>query len=398
MSCGARLRRSLKTVGNTHAIAFVSAVLAVSVSAVLPTFAATVADANIFTIGSYPVDAHAGDAVAAKTLAIADGQRAALRSLLKRLVPVTAYPRLRKLQIAKPDALLDGISVRSERNSTTEYIANLDFAFRPDAVRALLERENLPYVDTQAPPLTIVPVWQADTQPIPGLQATAWSAAWTNVDIAHALTPVKLEALKPGVHPDTLAALAKGDTTMLRTFAGEYGNAERLVVAILVPRPMDRKLQVTLVGRDAVGSIAWIKGYRFDAEDPAYAVELAAVVSLGVLEGRWKASGARVQGPIREPGATMASATIDDNATAAAAGGDDLRLSVEYQNIGEWATISKRLSQVPGVENIDVAGMSGRSARITLRYAEGVARLAAIASQHGLALRQNSGGWVLTGL
>lgn len=352
----------------------------------------------VYTVGSYPVDAHAADAVAAKKAAIADGERAALRSLLKRLVPVTAYPRLRKLQIVKPDALLDGIAVRSERNSTTEYIANLDFSFRPIAVRALLEQENLPFVDTQAPPITLVPVWQSETQPIPGLQNDAWRAAWTNVDIAHALTPIKLEALKPGVHPDTLAALAKGDTTMLRTFATEYAGEERLVVAILVPRPLERKLQVTLVGRDAVGSIAWIKGYRFDAEDPNYAIELAAVVSLGVLEGRWKASGARVQGPLRDPGADAGPATIASASAGAPANGgaDDLRLSVEYRNIGEWANISKRLSQVPGVENIDVAGMSGRSARITLRYAEGVDHLAEIAPQHGLAMRQNSGGWVLT--
>ena len=355
-------------------------------------------DTSVYTVGNYPVDAHAADAVAAKKTAIADGQRAALRSLLKRLVPVTAYPRLRKLKITKPDALIDGISVRSERNSPTEYIASLDFSFRADAVRALLDLENLPYVDTQAPQLTLVPVWQSATQPLPGLQADAWTNAWSGVDIAHALTPIKLETLKPGVHPDTLAALAKGDTTMLRTFATEYSSAERLVVAILTPLPKERKLQVTLVGRDAVGSIAWIKGYRFDAEDPGYAVELAAVVSLGVLEGRWKASGARVQGPTRSPGADGPPLTISAATTgSSAATGDDLKLSVEYRNIGEWANISQRLSQVPGVENIDVAGMSGRSARITLRYAEGVERLAAVAPQHGLSLRQNSGGWVLTG-
>jgi hypothetical protein len=353
-------------------------------------------DASVYTIGNYPVDAHAADAVAAKKTAIADGQRAALRSLLKRLVPVTAYPRLRKLQITKPDALIDGIAVRSERNSPTEYIANLDFSFRPDAIRALLDLEHLPYVDTQAPQLTIVPVWQSDTFPVPGLQPDAWSAAWTSVDIAHSLTPIKIEALKPGVHVNTLAALAKGDTTMLRTFGGEYGSPERLVVAILMPLAKERKLQVTLVGRDAVGSIAWIKGYRFDAEDPAYAVELAAVVSLGVLEGRWKASGARVQGSTRAPGADGPPLTISA-ATTGGSGGEDLRLSVEYRSIGEWATISQKLSQIPGVENIDVAGMSGRSARITLRYAEGLDRLAAVAGQHGLSMRQNSGGWVLTG-
>ena len=365
--------------------------------------AAPAAD-TVFTVGNYPVEARAGDAVAAKAQALADGQKAALRSLLKRLVPVTAYPRLRTLQIAKPDTLLDGISVRSERNSSTEYLANLDFAFRPDAVRALLEREQLPFVDTQAPPITVVPVWLAQAQPIPGVQPDAWRAAWASVDIAHALTPIKLEAFKPGAHPDTVAALARGDTTLLRTFAGEYGGEDRLVVAILLPLPKERKLQVTLAGRDAVGSLAWIKTYRFDAEDPGYAIELAAVVSLGVLEGRWKASGARVQGPVREPGQSQVANWSSTGAqpaasinTAVTGGVGDLKLSVEFRSMGEWADISKRLSGVPGVADIDVAGMSGRGARLTLRYADGLDRLAEVAPQYGLLMRQGSAGWVLSG-
>jgi Uncharacterized protein conserved in bacteria (DUF2066) len=367
-----------------------SACLAALIACAQPAFAS---DA-VYTIGNYPVDARANDAVAAKTLAVANGEKAALRSLLKRLVPVSAYPRLRKLQIAKAESYLSGISVRSERNSTTEYIANLDFAFRPEAVRALLDRENLPYVDTQAPAITIVPVWLAETQPIPGVQADAWRNAWAAVDVAHALTPAKLESLKPGVHADTIAALAKGDTTLLRTFAGAYSGEERLVAAILVPLPKERKLQVTLVGRDTVGSLAWIKGYKFDAEDPGYAIELAAVVSLGVLEGRWKASGARVQGPTRTPGTEQIAGA---STTANASSEDGLRMSVEFASMGEWSDISKRLGQVPGVENIDVLGMSGRSARITFRYPDGPQRLAEIAPQHGLTMRQNAGGWVLSG-
>ena len=352
---------------------------------------------TVFTVGNYPVDARADDAVAAKKRAFADGQRAALRSLLKRLVPVTAYARLRKVEIVKPDLLLDGVRVRSERNSTTEYIANLDFSYRPDAVRALLDRENLPYVDTQAPPIVVVPIWQADREPIPGVTPDAWRAAWVAVDVEHALTPVKLEILKAGVHPDTLAALAKGDTALLRTFAGEYGGEERLVAAILKPLPQERKLQVTLVGRDAVGSLAWIKKYRFDSEDPGYAIELAAVVSLGVLEGRWKASGGRVQGPTRPPGLAQSAPPSDWGSSSADPDGENVNLAVEFRNMTEWADISRRLGQVPGVENIDVAGLSGHSARLTLRYPDGLRRLADVAPQYGLIMRQGASGWVLSG-
>ncbi len=45
----------------------------------------------VFTVANYPVEARADNAVAAKDRALADGQQAAFRSLLKRLVPVTAY-------------------------------------------------------------------------------------------------------------------------------------------------------------------------------------------------------------------------------------------------------------------------------------------------------------------
>ena len=96
-----------------------------------------------FTIGNYPVDATAANAVAAKERALADGKQAAFRSLLKRLVPVTSYKRISKLANVKAADLIDGVSVRSERNSSTQYIANLDFAFQPSAVRTLLQREGI---------------------------------------------------------------------------------------------------------------------------------------------------------------------------------------------------------------------------------------------------------------
>ena len=111
-----------------------------------------------FTIGNYPVEATAGDAVAAKEQALAEGQKAAFRSLLKRLVPVTSYKRIDKLKNVKIADLIDGVSVRSERNSTTQYIANLDFSFQVKAVRDLLRREGVPFVDLQAPTIVVLPV------------------------------------------------------------------------------------------------------------------------------------------------------------------------------------------------------------------------------------------------
>ena len=99
---------------------------------------------TVFTVGNYPVEARADNAVAAKNQALADGQQAAFRSLLKRLVPVTAYPRIKSARPIKAGDLIDGYKVRSERNSATHYIASLDFSFQSKAVRDLLRRKASP--------------------------------------------------------------------------------------------------------------------------------------------------------------------------------------------------------------------------------------------------------------
>ena len=90
---------------------------------------------DVFTVANYPVEARADNAVAAKDRALVEGQQAAFRSLLKRLVSVTAYSHIARLKDFRAGDLIEGVKVRSERNSTTEYFANLDFAFQAKLLR-----------------------------------------------------------------------------------------------------------------------------------------------------------------------------------------------------------------------------------------------------------------------
>ena len=55
------------------------------------------------------------------------------------------------LPAVKAGDLIEGVKVRSERNSSTDYIASLDFSFQSKAVRDLLRREGIPFIDEQAP-------------------------------------------------------------------------------------------------------------------------------------------------------------------------------------------------------------------------------------------------------
>lgn len=337
--------------------------------------AAAAADA-VFTVANYPVEARADNAVAAKDRALAEGQQAAFRSLLKRLVAVTAYARIKRLADVKAGDLIDGVKVRSERNSTTDYIASLDFSFQSKAVRDLLRREGIPFTDEQAPALTVVPVWRAGAGGSAKDEA-AWTSAWKGLDLEHALTPVVLQPLKKEIAPASIDALAGGDGSAIRTLVAAYGS-ERVLVAVAERDTAAKRLNVTLSGRDAVGAFTLMRAYRIDPADPGYANELAAVISLGILEGRWKATKSRGGG-----------------GGAVAAGDTDLLIAVEFQGMSQWQDISRKLGATPGVEELEVAGLSARGARVTLRYAEGAERLVESLAQQGLSLRNAGGSWVL---
>jgi hypothetical protein len=179
-----------------------------------------------------------------------------------------------------------------------------------------------------------------------------------------------------------VSALAGGDGSAIRAFASAYGS-EFVLVALGEPDAAAGRLNVTVAGRDAVGAFALRRAYRADASDPAYTKEYAAVVGLGVLQGRWKSI--KAQGGGGGGGGY---------GTAAASGGD-LMIYVQFRGMSEWQDISRRLGATPGVEGIDVAGQSSRTARVTLRYARGAQELAAVLEGQGLSLRSDGGNWIL---
>jgi len=368
---------------------------------------------KLFTIGNYPLEARANNAVAAKESAIAEGQRAAFRSLLKRLVPVTAYRRLDRLKTAKPGEYIESFAVRSERNSSTTYIASYDFVFSPEPIRKLLDQEGIPYLDRAAPAITIVPAYTvapdaAKRLPSPFSAAAgsdAWLYAWKALDLTNSLTPASLQPLKPDVHADTIRALAEGDLGMLRTLGQAYGT-ESIVLAVLEPEADQKKLKVVLVGRDAVQNLYLKRTYRMDSGDLAYTAELAAVISLAILEGRWKAINVRdypaqqASAPASSGGGwAPAGSTSPGNAydtPATAPGGAPLTIAIAFQGMAEWQQISQQLTQTPHVTGVEVLGLSARGARVSLSYPGGPQHLAAALAQQGLLLESTQDGYRLS--
>lgn len=337
------------------------------------------AESPVFTVANYPVQAQAKDAVTAKRLAIEDGQTAAFKSLLKRIVPVTAYAGLDRVKAVQPSKYISGMSVRSEQNSSTQYYASLDFSFSANAVRDLLQREGVPFVDEQAPSLTLVPVIIPSQGGAPAQGANNWASVWSGLDIVNTVSPLRVTGWKGGLPANTLQQLKNdGAGEAMRHLASAYGG-ERVVVAEAEVDKAAARLHVTLSGRDAAGPIAWKHSYRISDGDVAYAMEYAAVVSLGVLEGRWKAIKARDMGG------------LDVMASPAS----QIHIQVLFNSAAEWYRLQQDISGRPGVQDFQVGSVSARGAEVALRFPGGGQQLANVLARDGISLTNNGGQWVM---
>jgi len=360
--------------------------LPLAVASGAPFAAAAPAD-KVFTIANYPVDATAKDAVTAKDKAHAEGQQAALGALLKRIVPITSYNMIPRFKGVRAADYIDGVAVRSESNSSTRYIASLDFSFQAESIRGLLQREGVPFVLEQSPRLVLVPVL-AERSEKDGVTyrpaSGGWAKVWNGLDLDNTLTPLKIEPLLPVVHGDTVAAAINGDDAVERILTTEY-KADFVLFAVAEVDKPGRQLNVTLAGVDPAGLVSWRRSYRLTDGDVAYAMEFAAVVTQGVLEGRWKVAKTEDAGA---GGGGFSGAGFSG-------GGGDVLMAVEFSSLGEWNDMRRVLLEVPGVDDVRIGAVSARSAEISLRYPGGGAGLAAVLARQGLALTDDGSYWHL---
>jgi hypothetical protein len=363
----------------------IAALIGAAIALAMSTAGALAGADKPFTVANYPVDATAKDAVAAKERALADGQQAAFRSLLKRLVPVTEYNRLGRLKTHPAAGLIEGMAVRSERNSATEYIATLDFSFQAAVVRDLLRSEGIPFVDAQAPEVVVVTVYQPPATPNvvvpPELSqdqgSRLWTDVWRGLDLEHTLAPVKFESLRPTVPADAVQRVKDGDGGALGALAREY-RSDLVLLAVLEPDLAAKRVHVTLAGQDAVGDLILKRSYRFVPQDVAYTAELAAVVALGTLEGRWKA--------LKQASAQTGRGLQD-------APPEPVQLMVEFRNGQQWQELRRQIAETPGVRDFEVGGRSEHGASVALQFPGGGEPLAAALSGRGLEVRNLGGIW-----
>ncbi len=331
----------------------------------------------VYTVANFAVQATDKNAVEAKKKAMSEGEVEAFLLLVKRLTSYSNYGRIPDLNISVANQMLNGISVRQERNSRTKYVAVFDFEFAPERVRQFLHNAAIPFTDVQAGKTIILPIFTAEGK-ILTAQQQDWRGAWSGLDLIHSLTPVQLAQITPDVTPEALTSILAGDRDAFERLANRYGTTQLLLV-VASKFPGQEKLNVKMIGQDTVGAFDLERNYLiFDGQTDT-ALESAAKISLGIIEGRWKAMRIK-EGP---------EALIPEGAS------EKVHLTVQFSGLREWQNIRAELSQISGVEALDVGSISARGALISLNFPGGAARLSQVLLNHNFSLNNVAGNWIL---
>jgi hypothetical protein len=351
--------------------------------------AAQAAEDTPYTVSKLAVDVTAKNAVAAKAKAMAEAQKRGIDTVLRRVVPFSFSGKLPDLQPQQVETLVNGMAIRKEQYSTTRYIAMLDVIFNEQGVKELLASLGIPVSEERAPMISILPL-VIDGNKVKSVNEP-WRQAWLDLDLSHGLTPANVLQPRPELEAGMVRAVLAGDASAFTAVQRDYGSAP-LIIA--VGQPIDGGRFVTrLAGVDGVGRINYGRSDKVSRKVPNMAQD-AASFAYAVLENRWKAT--------REaPDRIAAPANYQEGMPqpqAAPQQGEPGRLVtavVVFAGLKEWQQIRGRLTQVPGLQRLEVNSLSARTASITFDYAGSLGHLQQVLGQNGFSFENREEAFVL---
>ncbi|MFO7478601.1 MAG: hypothetical protein R6X03_09690 [Methyloceanibacter sp.] len=340
---------------------------------------------SLYEVAKISVDTTAADAVAARSMGMAEAQSRAVKTVLQRLVP--SGFQLPKLGAEDVEGLVNGVSIRKEQNSTTRYIATLDVSVNEQGIKNVLLEQGIPFSEERAPSISILPVMIAG-----GAVKTdeGWRQAWEALDLAHSVTPATILRARPELGLETVKAVLAGDAQALESMQADYGFGP-LVIA--VGEAEGGKFVTRLGGMDGTGPINYGQSEKVGGS-AAGAQREGAALAFAVIENRWKTSQSGEQ-----PATEVRYEEEPAAAPSVARPGTDVPRNVmavvEFQGLKDWQEIRGRLMNVAGIQALEVNSLSARGASITFDYAGPLGRLQQELGQSGFQFDDSDGTFVL---
>ena len=350
---------------------------------------AAVAD-SLYDVAKVSVDTTAKNAVAARNNGMALAEMAAMKILIGRLVPLSVQPHLPEFSREEVQELVTGVTVRKEQTSTTRYIALLDVRFNPYSVRGLFADYAIPMSEDRAASISILPVMLAGETVTDGA-SEGWRKAWEDLDLANSIAPAALLRPRADLDAGAVKAALSGDPDAYASLRNAYGYGGLVIVA---GEMKNGQFRTQLTGEDAVGAVT--------LDQTSKNARAAAGAAFAALEHRWKTmqeGGALPSGPGTGPQAEyrdgLPSTGADQPPAAPTEVPRNVVALVEFSGLRDWQEIRSRLTQIAGLNALEVNSMSARAAAVTFDFAGSLNGLQAALGQNGFALEERNGTLVL---
>ena len=334
-------------------------------------------DDDLFQVLGIHVDETDQTAAAARTKALATGERRAWEILVERLVD----PAQRAKMTAIPqigDAVKD-FWVTDEKTSAVRYIATLNYNFSPAAVKRLLTGRGARFSTTRSKPMLIVPVFNAgaETQSAEAM-AAAWREAWAGVARQKGLLPMRIAATPADIGFVGLGPAAAVDRGRLAELARRY-EADDVLVSV-----------ATITGTDASGRLLKISSTRYPSagaaqvlpdksypltapENDASALGVAATAVGQEVENTWRRGNAVSLKPVTRTAVRVQTGTLQD-----------------------WTEMRRRLLELPQAKSVEILSVGRDYATVQIAYPGGPDDLVAALARQRLAMRNDEGFWVVS--
>lgn len=325
-----------------------------------------------FQVREVPVDVTAATITEARERGLTEGRIGAFRSLVERMVQRESIAAVTMPPASQIIDMVLEFSVANERASAVRYLADLTVRFNPDAVRAFLRSQNVPFAETASKPMLIVPVLQEGGAAQLWQDSNVWREAWAKIMPHDGLVPfvVPLGDLDDIGLLSVDQALAK-DRAALDRIVSKYGAVGAVVAKATAA---NQSISMTLsemrplgAAWDGRANVALIPGQSRDDFFQAAALEAARVIEEG-----WK------QRNILRFGE-----------------GGKLTALITVKSLQDWLSVKARLAQVPVVERVELQAISKNLVQAVIAFAGDQSQLQFALSQRDLDLSQDGDVWLL---
>jgi hypothetical protein len=332
----------------------------------------------VFTVRNVDVDQTAATASEARDAALLEGERKAFRQLLERLTPRAQHAQLPRPTNAQIADLIENFEVQNERASTVRYIATYTFRFNPDGVRAYLRRLNLPFSETYARPLVVLPVYHEADIAVLWDEPNPWLGAWRAMPPAGGLQPlvVPLGDLTD-IGLISAEQAQRGDAERVAAMASKYGAGGAVLVEAIVDRsnPSRPVAQIATTRFDGSGGDqTLVESYAANpGEETDALLARAAARTAAAIEEQWKSDVALRFGQEAS-----------------------LVTEVVFATLGDWVAMRDRLAETAMVRRTEVLSLSRNRAQVELHYIGAESGLRLALAQKDLVLDRDAAGWELS--